>query len=149
MIIGMRRITELAINRPDVYYPVRKNTKPFNRKYFLFPLCFHAHTHLKHKLCWKYTHLLRNVIQKQEKIMFSKHLLPTIIIFSPYFCSLIDKLTFTALTFLYGSPFGKIPTFCRSNKISFVQMHKLSDLHGQLMNWLNIHEFHSQNETIW
>ena len=42
--VGMRRITELAVNRPDVYYPVRKNTKPFNRKYFLFPLCLHAHT---------------------------------------------------------------------------------------------------------
>ena len=70
---------------------------------FFFP-CVSTHTHLKHKLCWKYTHLLRNVIQKREKIMFSKHLLPTIIIFSPYFCSLIDKLTCTALTFLYGSP---------------------------------------------
>ena len=101
-ILGMRRITELAVNRPDVYYPVRKNTKPFNRKYFFFP-CVSTHTHSKQKLCWKYTHLLRNVIQKREKMMFSKHLLPTIIIFSPYFCSLIDELTCTALTFLYGS----------------------------------------------
>ena len=44
----MRRITELAVNRPDVYYPVRKNTKPFNRKYFFFP-CVSTHTHIKSK----------------------------------------------------------------------------------------------------